>query len=518
MPTFKPPGDGDRTFELATITGDLSTRTTVSLLWDGGALTLPLPERDPCVIGRAADADLSIDARSVSRRHAQLHQAGGLSIEDLGSANGTRVRGRTLAAGERVPVEPFEPVMIGSVVMIVRPNGGARGEASARGPARMAEASAGPASQPRSSAPEASPADDVELLISVVAPTDLSVLLLGETGVGKSYFARAIHERSKRAGKPLVHLNCAALQENLLESELFGHERGAFSGAAQAKPGLFESAEGGTVFLDEIGELPAAVQAKLLVAIERREVLRVGGLKPRPIDVRFISATNRPNSEQAIVGLRPDLYFRLAGLPICVPPLRERQKEIPALAEAFVRDAAKRLGRPVPAIAPSALAALSTHSWPGNVRELASVLDRALLFCKDTLLPSDLRLPNAVKAAAPPAAAEAHVAAETQPRIEPAPSSASHVAAASPAPMASPAAAANPAPSASPAEVRAEVPAPAPQRTLSAEYQELERRRIIEALEACGGNQSRAATVLGISRKTLVTRIGEFGLPRPRKR
>ena len=506
MPTFKPPGDGDRTFELATISGDLSTRTTVSLLWDGGALTLPLPERDPCVIGRAADADLSIDARSVSRRHAQLHQAGGLAIEDLGSANGTRVRGRTLAAGERALVEPFEPVMIGSVVMIVRPHSAA----GARGPARTAEASAGPASQPRSSAEEASPADDVELLVSVVAPTDLSVLLLGETGVGKSFFARAIHERSKRAGKPLVHLNCAALQENLLESELFGHERGAFSGANQAKPGLFESADGGTVFLDEIGELPAAVQAKLLVAIERREVLRVGGLKPRPIDVRFISATNRPNSEQAIVGLRPDLYFRLAGLPICVPPLRERQKEIPALAEAFVRDAAKRLGRPVPAIAPSALAALSAHSWPGNVRELASVLDRALLFCKDTLLPSDLRLPNTPKAA-PRAAAESHVAAEAQPRIEPAPSSASH-AAAGPAPIA------NPAPIASPAEVRAEVPAPAPQRTLSAEYQELERRRIIEALDACGGNQSRAATVLGISRKTLVTRIAEFGLPRPRKR
>ncbi len=482
--TLKPPGEGDRTFELATISGDLGTRPAVSLLWDGGALMLPLPERDPCEIGRAADADLSIDARSVSRRHALLHQAGGLAIEDLGSANGTRVRGRTLTPGERIRVEPHEPVMIGSVVLIVRPNGASFGVAPTNVQARAQRLTMAPPSQPRSAPKDKDPADDVELLLALGAPTDLSVLLLGETGVGKSYFARVIHDRSKRATKPFVHLNCAALPENLLESELFGYERGAFSGATQAKPGLFESADQGTVFLDEIGELPPPIQAKLLVAIERREVLRVGALKPRPIDVRFISATNRPTSEQGIVGLRPDLYFRLAGLPICVPPLRERTKEIPALADAFVRDAAKRLGRAAPALAPSALAALVVYPWPGNVRELASVLDRAVLFCTGTLVDTDLRLPTARVARAEPAL--------TASREAPAPAPAVHE------PVA--------------------VAVATPPRTLPAEYEELERRRIIEALEACGGNQSRAALELGISRKTLVTRIAEFGLPRPRKR
>ncbi len=476
-------GDGDRTYELATIRGELAARPVVSLIWEGGSATLPLPECDPCTIGRAADADLVIDARSVSRRHAQLHQSGGLAIEDLGSANGTRVRGRTLSPGERVPVETNEPVMIGNAILVIRPSGvGAVVEANALVEPRARPAPRAPESQPGGPKPGASPTDDVELLVSLVAPTDMSVLLLGETGAGKGHFARVIHERSKRAAGPFVHLNCAALPENLLESELFGYERGAFSGATQAKPGLLESADRGTVFLDEVGELPAAVQAKLLVAIERREVLRVGALKPRPVDVRFLSATNRPDSEQSIVGLRPDLYFRLAGLPIRIPPLRERRGEIPSLAEAFVREGAKRLGRDVPAIAPSAIAALRGYAWPGNVRELASVVERALLFSGDTLHDKDLRLAPAPAPASVPGGRAAPVPAPTEPAAIP-----------------------EPAPS-------------APPRTLPAEFQELERRRIVEALEACGGNQSRAAAMLGISRRTLVSRIGEFGLPRPRKR
>jgi two-component system, NtrC family, response regulator AtoC len=488
--TRKPPtvGDGDRTFELATYRGEVETRPVVSLLWDGGTSMVPLPDRDPCVIGRASDAELTIDARSVSRRHALLHHTGGLAIEDLGSANGTRVRGRRLAPGERVSIEPYEPVMIGSAVLVVRPSGAsAPAEAAVKGEARVRPPTVAPPA-PTGEARGGPPTDEVELLVSLVAPTDLSVLLLGETGVGKGYFARVIHDRSRRASRPFVHLNCAALPENLLESELFGYERGAFSGAVQAKPGLFESAEHGTVFLDEVGELPAAVQAKLLVAIERREVLRVGGLKPRPIDVRFISATNRPNSEQSIVGLRPDLYFRLAGLPISIPPLRERKGEIPALAEAFARDAAKRLGRGSPTLTPSAIAALTRYDWPGNVRELASVLDRAMLFATDALVETDLRLPTAPPSRRAPDA------------------------------RADPGGAPAPPPSAAAPAAQPPTPAVAPSRTLAAEYQELERRRIVEALDACGGNQSRAATVLGISRKTLVTRIAEFGLPRPRKR
>jgi DNA-binding NtrC family response regulator len=466
-------GEGDSTFELATAPADASARPVVSLLWEGGTTTLTLPERDPCLIGRASDADIAIDSRSISRRHAQLHHANGFFIEDLGSANGTRVRGRTLTEGERVSVELNEPVMIGSAILVLRPGAtiaptGAPVTTSAP-PTQRRDPDSARASSPR---PAKSRMDDVDRFISIVAPTEISVLLLGETGAGKGYFARLIHDRSRRSAGPFLHLNCAALPENLLESELFGYERGAFSGAAQAKPGLLEAAERGTVFLDEVGDLPASVQAKLLVAIERREVMRLGALKAKPIDVRFISATNRPSDAQGIAGLRPDLYFRLAGLPIQLPPLRERASEIPDLATSFLREASKRIGRQPPVLSPEALAALTAYSWPGNVRELAAVIDRALLFCGDTLREEDLHI------VPPPSPSKEQAGREGRGR----------------------------------SDEKREF------RSLPAEYEEIERQKIIEALDACGGNQSRAAEMLGISRRTLVTRIDEFGLPRPRKR
>ena len=458
-------GEGDRTFELATAAADTSSRPVVSLLWEGGADTVALPERDPCLIGRAADADIVIDSRSISRRHARLHCADGFAVEDLGSANGTRVRGRVLAKGERVPVELNEPVMIGGAVLVLRPGPRLLVGESGGG---AASASRGDTEQVRTSAPRVrrSPMDEVERLVSLVAPTEMSVLLLGETGAGKGHFARLIHDRSPRSTGPFLHLNCAALPENLLESELFGYERGAFSGATQAKPGLLESAERGTVFLDEIGDLPASVQAKLLVALERREVLRLGALKARSIDVRFVSATNKASDGPGIVGLRADLYFRLAGLPTSLPPLRERAAEIPVLATSFLETAARRLGRKPPVLSAGASRALTAYPWPGNVRELAAVIDRALLFCGDELLEQDLHL------LPPPSSRGAQAHPEASREIRP----------------------------------------------LPVEFDEIERRGIIEALEACGGNQSRAAAMLGISRRTLVTRITEFGLPRPRKR
>jgi two-component system response regulator AtoC len=476
-------GDGDRTFELATIPGDGSldpgaARPVVSLLWEGGAATVPLPDRDPCLIGRGSDADIVVDSRSISRRHARLYQAGGFAIEDLGSANGTRVGGRRLESGERARFELNEPVMVGGTVLVLRASGAMPISPPAPTPpptgakgARRRDA------EPSRGTPTASPMDEVDKMISLVAPTELSVLLLGETGAGKGYFARIIHERSRRAAGPFLHLNCAALPENLLESELFGYERGAFSGAAQAKPGLLESAERGTVFLDEVGDLPAGVQAKVLVALERREVLRLGALKAKPIDVRFVSATNRPTDAQGISGLRPDLYFRLAGLPVHLPPLRARPAEIPALAETFLRAAAARAERVPPVISPGAARALVAHPWPGNVRELAAVIERALLFCGDTLLEEHLHL-----------AAPSHGPAGPGPAVS------------SPEKRAP----------------RAEA-GPREMRPLAAEYEEIERRRIVEALEACGANQSRAAEMLGISRRTLITRMIEFGLPRPRK-
>ena len=193
----------------------------------------------------------------------------------------------------------------------------------------------------------------LDTLVGRVAPSTINVLLLGETGVGKEVFAERLHERSARSSNPLLRLNCAALSESLVESELFGHERGAFTGAVASKPGLLEQAEGGTVFLDEVGDLPTAVQVKLLRVLEDRQVLRVGALKPLTIDVRFIAATHRDLEEMVSRGeFRQDLYFRLNGITLVIPPLRERRSEIPRLARAFADLACSREVRPGAGVLP----------------------------------------------------------------------------------------------------------------------------------------------------------------------
>jgi transcriptional regulator with PAS, ATPase and Fis domain len=216
-----------------------------------------------------------------------------------------------------------------------------------------------------------------------IAVGRISVLLLGETGSGKEVLAEVIHTHSPRRDKPFLRLNCAALPESLLESELFGHERGAFSGAVQSKPGLLESADGGTIFLDEIGEMPLSLQAKLLRVLQERKVLRVGAVKPRAIDVRFISATNRDLKQQVHNGhFRQDLFFRLNGIALTIPPLRQRPSEIEPLAQLFLRSAASDAGLAAPPrIAVDAIERLRGYEWPGNVRELCNVMERALLLC-----------------------------------------------------------------------------------------------------------------------------------------
>jgi DNA-binding NtrC family response regulator len=230
-------------------------------------------------------------------------------------------------------------------------------------------------------------------LLERVAPTDSTVLLLGESGTGKELFARSLHALSPRSRGPFVALNVAAMPETLVENELFGHEKGAFTGADRARPGRFEQAQGGTLLLDEIGELPLAVQGKVLRVLEERTFERVGGGATRRADVRLVAATNRDLRAMVDEGaFRADLYFRLEVFPIELPALRERRDDIPALARHLLGEIAARHGRQAPELQAGALAALAESDWPGNVRELANVLERALILATgDTLDASAVR-------------------------------------------------------------------------------------------------------------------------------
>jgi transcriptional regulator with GAF, ATPase, and Fis domain len=223
--------------------------------------------------------------------------------------------------------------------------------------------------------------------LELVAATDSTVLIEGETGTGKELVARAIHDRSARASRPLVKVNCAALPRELVESELFGHEKGAFTGATGQRQGRFELADQGTIFLDEVGELPLEAQAKLLRILQDQEFERVGGSTSIRVDVRVIAATNRRLSTEVDEGrFRSDLYYRLNVFPLSVPPLRERPTDIPLLAVHFVARAARRLGRPIEGLAPSFLEQALAYHWPGNVRELENVIERAAILSPGPLL------------------------------------------------------------------------------------------------------------------------------------
>jgi transcriptional regulator with PAS, ATPase and Fis domain len=326
---------------------------------------------------------------------------------------------------------------------------------------------------------------NLDRIVHRIAAGTISVLITGETGVGKEVLAERIHKLSRRADKPILRLNCAALSETLLESELFGHEKGAFTGATQTKAGLLETADGGTVFLDELGELPMSTQVKLLRVIEERQVMRVGALKPRFIDVRFVAATNRDlESEIARGTFRQDLYFRLNGITLVIPPLRERVSEIAALTDAFIAQAAERNGIARPrGITPRALALLSEYSWPGNIRELRNVIERAVLLGNGEIIDMEF-LPME----------KLHGSLGAQPR---------------------------PPVSAEPRPARPEAPPPpAPEAALEAPLETItdQRARIIEALVRAGGNQTGAAKLLGISRRTLINHVEKLAIPRPRKK
>jgi transcriptional regulator with GAF, ATPase, and Fis domain len=317
-------------------------------------------------------------------------------------------------------------------------------------------------------------------LASRAAASDISVLVLGETGVGKEVMAETIHRRSPRAEHPFLRLNCAALPESLLEGELFGHERGAFTGAHAAKVGLIESTDRGSVFLDEIGELPLGTQAKLLRVLEERTVTRLGATKPRRIDVRFITATNRDLAREVRAGrFRGDLYYRISGLVVKIPPLRQRPAEIQPLAEHFLREFCMRSGQARPHLSPEAVDRLQVYEWPGNVRELRNVMERAALLANDGYVgPEHVLLEPPLPEDELEDADEFDAVTKVTNVFEPA--------------------------------------APAAPESVEA-VSSSERDRVIRALESCGGNQTRAAKLLGISRRTLINRLEQFQLPRPKK-
>jgi len=549
-----------------------------------------LPRSGLLTIGRSSRCLVRIDDPIASREHARLvidttTGAPKLSIEDLGSANGTRVREVAIPVGTPTQIAIGEGVIIGSTVMMVLQNRSSSGlrrlwshayfgarveeacaEASGSG-ARVALARlrfGGPAPWTRIlpvfarilvgeqgiavygpkdyeiafvGLPEedvrsamdrlidaltaegldargsiafhpkngrtfdaliesantllkvragAVPAPQVAIfdgmkrvhdMAGKVAGSQINVLIRGETGVGKDVLARLIHGISARADKPFVALNCAGLPDTLLESELFGHAKGSFTGATSTKLGLLEAADGGTVFLDEIGDMPLTIQARLLRVIEDRQIRPVGAVSGKAVNIRFLAATNK-DLEDAVAKatFRQDLMFRLNGVSLLIPPLRQRRDEIPLLAKTFAADASREMGRdPVLVVGDEAMSVLLAHHWPGNIRELRNVIERAVVLCEcQEILAEHLDM------VATASAAPGQVSDELTGRATP---------------------------------TRLARPLP----NLSDPMRLAERQRILDALETCASNQTRAAQLLGMPRRTFVSKLDYYQIPRPQK-
>ena len=458
-----------------------SASSLLLVVMEHGALSrFQLPSSGAARIGRAEDSDVVLRGAAASRAHALLHIGPTLAIEDLGSRNGTLLRGTRLAAGERIAIKIGEPVHIGSTILVVQyaPS------------VRAAPLAASSDSQRREIDPAVVIRDPVMLrvyeILQRVAPSTIGILILGETGVGKEVVATTVHRLSGARSKgPFVCINCAALNTSVFESEVFGHQQGSFTGAVKSKPGLLETADKGTVFLDEVGELPWSVQAKLLRVIETREITRVGGLKPQAIDVRFVAATNRDLRAEIQAGsFREDLFFRLNGVSVRIPPLRERPAEIEFLVQSFLSSIAAGLGAKPPTISVAAMQLLTQYSWPGNVRELRNAVECAVLLSAGNGSIEPMHLP--------PELADRSLSPNYASTI---PGQRSRT----------------PAPRSFTPDSARNLPA------VSDEREQSERDRIIAALAAFSGNQTRAAEYLAMPRRTLVSKLTAYGLPRPRK-
>jgi len=415
-------------------------------------------ENDVVRLGTLDSVEVQLTDDTVSRRHAEIvRDPHGYLLRDLGSTNGTfvgSVRVREVYLGEsrtfRVGKTELRFKPADEVVDIV--------------PAQ-ATSFAGMVGQSVSMR-------EVFSVIERVAPTELTVLITGETGTGKELVSRAIHERSRRARGPFVVFDCGAVPANLIESELFGHERGAFTGAVAPRAGVFEQANGGTIFLDELGELPLELQSTLLRVLEQREVRRVGDRQVRPVDVRVVAATNRQMREHVDQGLfRSDLYYRLAVVELALPALRERHEDLPLLTRHLLDTAP--FAHKVRDVAPDVLDLFAQYDWPGNIRELRNVILRALPFCdSDAIELADL--PDAMRRSS-----DEDDGGDDQPGT----------------------------PSAPPATADLSL-REARDRIVDA----FERQYLVDVIEASDGNLSKAARMAGIDRKTLARMMKRHGI------
>jgi DNA-binding NtrC family response regulator len=456
--------------------GSVVERRHLLVFGEASSWIYALPAIGEVIIGRSETADLRIDDALVSRQHARLSlEDGVVTISDLGSQQGTYVN-RVQLTGTQV-LQPNDVIRIHRTTLILHAT-----QPSARAGAAIAAVRSDPIAELGAPCQTltiggrrviiADPTvARVYALVERLASVAIPVLITGETGCGKELVATALHIRSHRVGRELVSLNCAALHEMLVESELFGHEKGAFSGAIATKPGLIEAASGSTLFLDEIGELTPSNQAKLLRVLESHRVTRLGDIRERSVDVRIVAATNRDLEADVEAGrFRRDLYFRLSAATIHLPPLRQRPHELPLLAAEFLDEACQSIPRRSIRVSHAAMAVLLAHTWPGNVRELKNLMQYfAATLPGDEL--GDEQVSERLGVRAPPLLRSEPAAPAGEPRFRP----------------------------------------------LADELRELEVTRIREAIAATGGNQTRAAGLLGMPVRTFFEKAKLYGLT-PKKR
>ncbi len=483
----------------------MSSHAELTVYLKHASSTHPLPFGGELLVGRSSRAHIRVDDPSVSREHLLLHVGSRIEVEDLGSANGTQIFPKKttgavrlaetgpLRPGQRVVLEPGSVLRIGAVPCLLHVE-----EATGR----IIHSTLPPSSG------NGAVIVDPEMrriyeLAARAAQSDIGVLIFGETGSGKELLAEAVHNASHRAKKQLLKVNCGAISESLLESELFGHERGAFTGAHTARAGLFENTAGGTIFMDEIGEMPLATQVKLLRVLEEKSIRRVGASKSIPIDVRFVAATNRDLELEVARGrFRRDLYYRISGIVLRLPPLRQRKSEIEPLARHFLASFCMASRIRIPEMTQEAIAALLEYPWPGNVRELRNAMERAPFLSAGGPIG-----PEHVPRSGGASAEEEDLFPEEE-KTDVGPMSAALREVFRPV-MAERRMA--------PEDDTALIAAPRESGARGARG-DSERYRVLSALEQARGNQTKAAALLGVSRRTLINRLESFGLPRPRKR